>query len=128
MLSLFLTSPCNLALKHHTSKIRDFTDLECVETLGFRGEALSSLCALSDLSIVTKHATAQIGSKIVYDHNGLIVSEAPAARLEGTQVSLANLFSTLPVRRKEFMKNLKRDFSKMCHLLYAYCLVSKGVR
>lgn len=116
------------ALKHHTSKIREFSDLESVETLGFRGEALSSLCALSDLSITTKHCDVDIGNKIMYDHEGNIMSNVPVARETGTTVCLTNLFSTLPVRRKEFLKNLKREFSKMCQLLYAYCLVSKGIR
>lgn len=117
-----------LALKHHTSKISEFSDLESVETLGFRGEALSSLCALCELTIITKHSSEEIGTKIVYDQEGLIVSETPTPRTEGTTVLLTNLFSTLPVRRKEFVKNLRREFSKMCNILYAYCLVSKGVR
>lgn len=116
------------ALKHYTSKIREFTDLEAVETLGFRGEALSSLCALSDLSVVTCHKSAECGTKIIYDHNGTIINESPTAREEGTTVILSNLFSTLPVRKKEFSKNLKREFSKMCQLLYAYCLVCKNIR
>ena len=43
-----------LGLKHHTSKLRDFSDLDNMETFGFRGEALSSLCALGNLSIHTR--------------------------------------------------------------------------
>ena len=43
-----------LTLKHHTSKLREFQDLVGVETFGFRGEALSSLCALADVSISTR--------------------------------------------------------------------------
>lgn len=116
------------ALKHFTSKLREFTDLESVETLGFRGEALSSLCALSNLTIVTRHSSAEYAKKIKYDLNGKIIDESPAAREQGTTVALENLFSTLPVRRKEFIKNLKREYSKMCQLLYAYCLVSKGIK
>ena len=45
-----------LGLKHHTSKLRDFSDLDNMETFGFRGEALSSLCALGNLSINTRCA------------------------------------------------------------------------
>ncbi|XP_068895726.1 mismatch repair endonuclease PMS2 isoform X2 [Tenebrio molitor] len=117
-----------LTLKHYTSKIKQFDDLETLSTLGFRGEALSSLCALSDLTILTKHSTSEHATKITYDRNGKIINETLYAREQGTTVILENLFSTLPVRRKEFMKNLKREFNKMCHLLYAYCLVSKGVK
>lgn len=117
-----------LALKHYTSKIREFSDLEAIETLGFRGEALSSLCALSNLTIITCHKSADIATKITYDHAGLITSETPTAREAGTTVTLSHLFCTLPVRKKEFTKNLKREFSKMCQLLYAYCLVCKNIR
>ncbi|KAK5640051.1 hypothetical protein RI129_010862 [Pyrocoelia pectoralis] len=117
-----------LALKYHTSKITEFSDLESVTTLGFRGEALSSLCALSDITITTRHASSECASKIFYDSMGNIRSQIPAAREIGTTVTLANLFSTLPVRRKEFQKNLKKEYCKMCQLLYAYCLVAKGIK
>lgn len=116
------------ALKHYTSKIRQFSDLESLSTLGFRGEALSSLCALSNLTIITKHSGASLATKIDYDRNGKIVNESPIARGQGTTVILENLFTTLPVRRKEFLKNLKKEFNKMCNLLYSYCLVSQGIR
>lgn len=116
------------ALKHYTSKIKHFDDLVNIGTLGFRGEALSSLCALSDLVVTTKHISAQFGAKLKYDQNGKIAEKSTVAREQGTTVTLTNLFSTLPVRRKEFMKNLKREFGKMCQMLYAYCLVSKGIK
>ncbi|XP_045461969.1 mismatch repair endonuclease PMS2 [Harmonia axyridis] len=117
-----------LTLKHYTSKIDNFSDLQFLETLGFRGEALSSLSALADLSILTKHASSEQANKIKYNKDGKIMEVSLAARETGTTVKLENLFSTLPVRRKEFLKNLKREFNKMCQLLYAYCLVSKGIK
>ncbi|XP_064388843.1 mismatch repair endonuclease PMS2-like isoform X2 [Halichondria panicea] len=118
-----------LALKHHTSKISDFSDLEMgVATFGFRGEALSSLCALSDLSITTCHVTAKVGTKLEYDNHGQIKSKTPCARQAGTTVSLKNLFHSLPVRRKEFIRNIKKDFVKMVQLLQGYCVVSTGVK
>lgn len=46
----------------------------------------------------------------------------------GTTVSLKNIFSTVPVRQKEFHRNLKREFAKMTQLLIAYCLVSTNVK
>lgn len=116
------------ALKHYTSKIDSFTDIQFLETLGFRGEALSSLCALADLSIITKHTSTDQAKKIKYNKDGKIIEVCLTARQTGTTVKLENLFSTLPVRRKEFMKNVKREFNKMCQLLYAYCLVSKGIK
>lgn len=95
--------------------------------MGFRGEALSSLCALSNLSVITRHKSAQCATRIEYDHNGRIKDKEPCARQIGTTVLLSNLFSSLPVRHKDFHKNIKREFSKMLELLYAYCIIS-GVR
>ncbi|XP_067005498.2 mismatch repair endonuclease PMS2 [Anabrus simplex] len=117
-----------LTLKYHTSKLRDFTDLYSVDTFGFRGEALSSLCALGELSIVTCHSNATCGTKLEYDNKGIIINQKPCARQIGTTVSLQNLFYTLPVRQKEFHRNLRREFGKMVQILYAYCLVSTGVK
>lgn len=117
-----------LTLKHHTSKLRDFSDLIHVETFGFRGEALSSLCALSDLSVVTCHESSQVGTKLVFDHKGHLVQRSPHPRQQGTTVSLQQLFCTLPVRHKEFQRNIKKEFTKMVHVLQSYCIVSTGVR
>uniref|UniRef100_G1MRL9 Mismatch repair endonuclease PMS2 n=1 Tax=Meleagris gallopavo TaxID=9103 RepID=G1MRL9_MELGA len=97
-----------LTLKHYTSKIQDFSDLTHVETFGFRGEALSSLCALSDVTISTCHKSAKIGTRLVFDHNGKITQKAPYPRQRGTTVSVQQLFHTLPVRHKEFQRNIKK--------------------
>lgn len=113
-----------LTLKHHTSKLRDYSDLIGVSTFGFRGEALSSLCALSKVTITTRHKNDELGTKIEFDHNGLIIKKTPCSRQVGTTVLLVNIFYTLPVRQKEFHKNIKREFNKMTQLLYAYCLIS----
>ncbi|KAM4820672.1 mismatch repair endonuclease PMS2 [Thomomys bottae] len=117
-----------LALKHHTSKIQEFADLTQVETFGFRGEALSSLCALSDVTISTRHASAKVGTRLVFDHNGKIVQKTPHPRPQGTTVSLQHLFYTLPVRHKEFQRNIKKEYAKMVQVLQAYCIISAGVR
>ncbi|XP_077358133.1 mismatch repair endonuclease PMS2-like isoform X1 [Festucalex cinctus] len=117
-----------LTLKHHTSKLRDFSDLIHVETFGFRGEALSSLCALSDLSVVTCHESCPVGTKLVFDHKGHLLQRLPHPRQQGTTVILQQLFLTLPVRHKEFQRNIKKEFTKMVHVLQSYCIISTGVR
>ncbi|XP_017125055.1 mismatch repair endonuclease PMS2 isoform X1 [Drosophila elegans] len=117
-----------MTAKYHTSKIREFVDLLGVETFGFRGEALSSLCALSDMVIQTRHESTEVGIKVELDHDGRIKKRSPCARAVGTTVSLTNLFATLPVRRRDFTRNIKKEFTKMCQILQAYCLVTKGVR
>ncbi|XP_072568435.1 mismatch repair endonuclease PMS2 isoform X2 [Paramormyrops kingsleyae] len=117
-----------LTLKHHTSKLQDFSDLIHVETFGFRGEALSSLCALSDLSVVTCHESAHVGTRLVFDHDGHISQRSPHPRQQGTTVLLQNLFYTLPVRHKEFQRNVKKEYAKMIQVLQSYCIISTGVR
>ncbi|XP_027634872.1 mismatch repair endonuclease PMS2 isoform X2 [Falco peregrinus] len=117
-----------LTLKHYTSKMQDFSDLIHVETFGFRGEALSSLCALSDVTIFTCHKSAKVGTRLVFDHNGKIAQKTPFPRQQGTTVNIQQLFYTLPVRHKEFQRNIKKEYAKMVQLLQAYCIVSKGVR
>ncbi|XP_045451026.1 mismatch repair endonuclease PMS2 [Melitaea cinxia] len=117
-----------LTLKYHTSKLNDYSDLLEVSSFGFRGEALSSLCSLADLTITTRHESCKFATKIEYDHKGNIKNKTPCSRQIGTTVTLTNLFCSLPVRKKEFHKNAKREFNKMTNLLYAYCLVSVGVK
>lgn len=117
-----------LALKHHTSKIRQFADVADVCTFGFRGEALSSLCALGDVCIITKHQDAEYGHKLKFDRNGALQTKTICARDTGTTVQVSNIFKTLPVRAKDFEKNIKREYGKALQILYAYCLISTGVK
>ena len=117
-----------LTVKHATSKLREFSDLTAVETFGFRGEALSSLCALSKLGVSTRHKEAKLGTILNYDHDGVIVSRSNIARPVGTTVTIANIFSTMPVRQKEFQRNIKKEYSKMMNVVSAYGLVSRGVK
>ena len=51
-----------------------------METFGFRGEALSSLCALSDMTVITRHASAPCGTRLEFDHRGQIVQKKSCAR------------------------------------------------
>eukprot|EP00041_Stephanoeca_diplocostata_P037549 m.1424371 g.1424371 ORF g.1424371 m.1424371 type:complete len:916 (+) comp25061_c0_seq19:134-2881(+) len=117
-----------LTMKHYTSKIQDFDDLTTVATFGFRGEALSSLCALSTLSMATCTEGEQSGTEVTYDKNGRIVSQNPCAHEQGTTLRLEALFSEWPVRLRELQKNIKREFGKLVQLLNAYCLVRPDVR
>jgi hypothetical protein len=54
--------------------------LTSVETFGFRGEALSSLCALSDVTVTTRHSSQACGTKLVFDHTGNINLKIPIAK------------------------------------------------
>ncbi|KAF8129881.1 DNA mismatch repair protein MutL [Boletus edulis] len=125
----------SIALKHYTSKLSSFEDLSRVLTFGFRGEALSSLCALCDGFTVTTAtcSEAPMGTVIEMDRNGKMRSKGKIARQRGTTVTVSNLFKPLPVRRKELERNAKREFQKALNLLHSYALVpcaleNKGVR
>ncbi|KAI8090250.1 uncharacterized protein B0P05DRAFT_329885 [Gilbertella persicaria] len=118
-----------LALKHYTSKLNSFEDLEKVYTFGFRGEALSSLCSLAQLTVMTAtKEQAPMGMKLEYDQNGNLCSKTPISRTVGTTIQLNNLFHSLPVRLSEFKRNIKREYGKALTMLQAYSIISTQVR
>ena len=118
-----------LALKHYTSKLSNYDDLADLNTFGFRGEAISSLCALSNLYIVTaQDGEAPKGTKLEFEQSGKLKGNSVAATQKGTLVVIENLFQSLPVRRRELEKNIKREYSKAITHLNAYACVSTGVR
>ncbi|MCO5610850.1 hypothetical protein L7F22_065092 [Adiantum nelumboides] len=117
-----------LMLKYHTSKISDFADLQSLSSFGFRGEALSSLCALGDLSIVTRTKNEPVATHLLFDHSGSIISQKSEARPVGTTVIVSGLFKSLPVRHKEFTKNIRREYSRLLTVLHGYALIAKNVR
>lgn len=104
-------------MKHHTSKLLDFSDLQSVTTFGFRGEALSSLCALGELTVETRTINEAVATHLTYDHTGLLTADRKIARQVGTTVTVKNLFSNLPVRSKEFKRNIRKEYGKLINLL-----------
>lgn len=90
-------------LRHATSKINTVEDLSSLESLGFRGEALASISAVSKLEMLTKTEEALIGLRIVLDGGKIREKEATSAN-RGTQISVRDLFFNTPARRK-FLKS-----------------------
>ncbi|KAF9571249.1 hypothetical protein EC968_000792 [Mortierella alpina] len=117
-----------LALKHYTSKLTSFNDLAQVRSFGFRGEALSSLCALSSLTVSTSTGQRPTGVLVEYNADGLIKSKTPVPMTKGTTIRISNLFEGMPVRRNEFVKNIKREYTKCIGLIQAYALIATNVR
>ena len=96
---------------HATSKIENETDLENVSSLGFRGEALSSIATVARLEIRSSRSAAEPGRQLVV-HGGEVISLQPCRPVRGTSVTVEDLFYSLPARRK-FLKRASAETS-MC--------------
>ena len=104
----FLPDDMEIAFERHaTSKIREASDLETVTSMGFRGEALASIAAISDVELVTKTADNDIGKKIEVK-GGNVVNFEDAGCPQGTTITVTDLFYNTPVR----YKFLKKDFTE----------------
>src|SRR5438105_4605774 len=86
-------------LRHATSKIRTTEDLFNIRTLGFRGEALPSIAAVSELEILTRREDTPEGTRVQVAGGRLVASE-PAAAPVGTTVTVRRLFFNVPAREK----------------------------
>ncbi|KAI8961660.1 DNA mismatch repair protein MutL [Daldinia sp. FL1419] len=118
-----------LALKHYTSKLATYADLSSLQTFGFRGEALSSLCALSKFTVTTCLASdAPKGSKLEFETSGKLCSTSMVAAQKGTTVTIEGLFHNLPVRRRELERNIKREWNKVIGVLNQYACIQTGLK
>ncbi|KAL6948662.1 hypothetical protein ACO0QE_001135 [Hanseniaspora vineae] len=120
----------SLCLKNYTSKISAFEDIasEQFRTLGFRGEALSSICCISKLKIVTATAdTTPIAYKLEYDASGNLLTNKKTSRNKGTTTTVEEFFYNLPVRRKNLLKNNKRSFQKCVQMIQDYCIINSDI-
>ncbi|CRG93280.1 DNA mismatch repair protein PMS1, putative [Plasmodium gallinaceum] len=119
----------NVCARHATSKISEFNDIQnSLNTLGFRGEALNSLCMLSDLNITTKNDESEHGYLLKFDKLGRLVHEEPIARLRGTTVSCENIFKNIPIRKKDFIKNIKTQLSQLLLLMQQYAIIYHRIK
>ena len=98
-------------MKHTTSKIRCAEDLDRVSTMGFRGEALSSICTVSDFTMVTRREEDGHGIKVVSRY-GKAAQPLPEAANRGTSITVKNLFGNLPARRK-FLKSNRAETARI---------------
>ena len=104
----FLPDDMEIAFERHaTSKIRKAEDLETVKSMGFRGEALASIAAISRVELISKTEENSVGYKIVVE-GGKILSKEEIGCPKGTTITVENLFFNTPVR----YKFLKKDFTE----------------
>ena len=105
--------------RHATSKIRTTDDIFSIVTKGFRGEALASIAAVSQVELRTKQIDAELGTMICIE-GGVLVSHEPVQTSDGANFQVKNLFYNVPARRK-FLKDTKVEFR---HILNEFHKVS----
>jgi DNA mismatch repair protein MutL len=106
--------------RHATSKLQDVDDLLCIATLGFRGEALPSIAAVSRLQLETRAREEQTGTRVEVAGGKMIACEE-AALAAGTVVTVRDLFFNVPARKK-FLRSEQTELAHIASLVTHYSL------
>jgi DNA mismatch repair protein MutL len=112
--------------RHATSKLAKIDDLESLDTLGFRGEALPSIAAVAEVEMVTAAADAA-GGEFIQLKNGTVIAHTGQARPRGTTVTVRNLFRNVPARLK-FLKSTATENSHIAQVVSQYALAFPDVK
>lgn len=107
--------------RHATSKIRSAQDLFSLRTMGFRGEALASICAVAQVEVLTRRPQDEIGTHLEIDGSEVVLQE-PYPCPVGTNIKVKNLFYNVPVRRK-FLKTDQTELRNLLTEFYHIVLV-----
>ena len=119
---------------HATSKISSLDDIYALHTFGFRGEALASIAAVSQVELITRQVDSEVGTKTLIN-GGEFVSQSPVATNVGSHFQVRNLFYNTPARRKfinskeaALTSDIKREFRRvaLCHPEVACTLMNNG--
>ncbi len=113
-------------LRHATSKLRHADDLSAIQTLGFRGEALASIAAVSQVVVYTRHLDEELGVNLTLEA-GQVGERKPWAGAVGTTLTVRNLFFNVPARLR-FMRTATGEAGQIGHLLEQFALGQPGVR
>ena len=113
-------------LRHATSKIEKAEDLDALETLGFRGEALASIAAVSRTELISKTADSKAGIKIALE-GGTVVSKEAAGCPDGTTIVVRDLFYNTPARRK-FLKSQASETAAVTDLVTKIALAYPEIK
>ena len=111
--------------RHATSKLETAEDLNHVQTLGFRGEALASIASVSRVALVTRSPTEPAGVQVRLE-GGLLVAQTHIGAPQGTVISVENLFYNVPARLK-FLKSETAERSHISALVTRYAIAYPGV-
>jgi len=112
--------------RHATSKIQDASDLFHLRTMGFRGEALASICAVAQVEVSSCRSDNEVGSRLVIEGSEVISHEPQVCPL-GTNLKVKNLFFNIPVRRK-FLKTDQTELRNLLQEFYRIVLVYPKVQ
>lgn len=116
-----------LAIKRHaTSKIDTIDDLSYLTSMGFRGEALASIAAVSQMELSSKPLQSPAGSNIQVE-NSTILTEKPVSMINGTSIIVNNLFYNLPARKK-FMSTQKSESNRILRLINHFGVTHPEIR
>ena len=107
--------------RHATSKIREAQDLFSLRTMGFRGEALASICAVAQVEMTTRRAEDETGT-LIEIHGSDVVRQEVCSCPVGTNIKVSNLFFNVPVRRK-FLKTDQTELRNLLTEFYHIVLV-----
>jgi len=110
--------------RHATSKLRSADDLLSISTLGFRGEALPTIAAVSRLLLETRDGAEAEGTRVEFA-GGKLVNVKPAGLPPGTTISVADIFYCVPARRK-FLKSDTTELGHIASLVTHYALANPG--
>jgi DNA mismatch repair protein MutL len=110
---------------HTTSKISSIEDLNELLTMGFRGEALSTILSIAQVCVISKYIDSDTGNKIDFkSYDDFTIKRA--ARQSGTIVLVKNIFGNIPARRK-FLKTSQTEYKRILDILYPYFLIYPNI-
>src|SRR5580658_3045027 len=110
--------------RHATSKIKGADDLLSIATLGFRGEALPTIAAVSRLVLETRATEDESGTRVEFA-GGKLISVKPAGTASGTSITVSDIFYAVPARRK-FLKSETTELGHIASLVTHYALANPG--
>ena len=110
---------------HTTSKLKKIEDLDKITSLGFRGEALASIAAISTLEIITKRKNDQLGTIVRVKGGDVELVEERQCNIV-TTVSVKNLFYNVPARKK-FLKTKATELGHLIEIIHTYALIQPAI-
>lgn len=111
--------------RHATSKINEARDLFAIKTLGFRGEALASIAAISQVELKSKRMDDELGTKINIE-GSRVIDQTPCTTANGTSIAVKNLFFNVPARRN-FLKSNTAELRHITEEFLRVALVNTDV-